>query len=64
MAKMVMMKTRCMVYRDEDNNPLLCEVDPSGGLATIKGQEIYTAFEGEDNEVKYKCDASNNVIIA
>ena len=53
------------VYTDEDGNPLLCDVDPSGnGMGKNKGKATYTMFEGEDNEVKYKCDASNNVIIA
>lgn len=53
------------VYTDGSGNPLICEVDPSGnGMGQIKGQDTYTMFEGTDNEVKYECDASNNVIIA
>ena len=51
------------VYTDGSGNPLICEVDPSGN-GIIKGEENYTIFEGEANEVTYKCDASNNVIIA
>lgn len=56
-------KEGAAVYTDGSGNPLICEVDPSGN-GIIKGEETYTIFEGEDNEVTYKCDASNNVIIA
>jgi len=40
-----------------------CDVSGNTPLYTINGETEYTTMDGK-NEVVYKCDASNNVIIA